>query len=90
MSATRVTVEILGEQYSVRCSPSAQGKLHKAASELAALCERVQQGGKSIARERVLVVAALNLAAQLYDFKRDQDTYSERMQLLNEKVDIIE
>lgn len=90
MSITRVTVEVLGEQYSIKCNDNAKAKLTMAAKELTAICDKVQQSNTPIARDRVLVVAALNLASQVLDSNRQQELYSERVQLLSDKVDIIE
>ena len=90
MAVTAITVEVLGERYTITCQESAISKLDRAAQELVAICDKVQQSNTSISRTKVLVVAALNLAAQLGDSKKQSDAYSERMQLLSEKIDIIE
>ena len=65
----QVEVQIMGQSYILGCPPGAEERFHTAVKRVdAAMCS-IRDAGKIKARDRIAVLAALNLAFDLADRK---------------------
>lgn len=65
----RVEVNILGRDYSLACQPQERDNLKAAAEHVAQLAGRIQGTGKIAGNERIVVMAAIQIAAELLSTK---------------------
>ena len=64
----QVEVQIMGQSYLLGCPPGAEDRFQAAVRRVdAAMCS-IRDAGKIKARDRIAVLAALNLAFELSDF----------------------
>jgi cell division protein ZapA len=61
----QVEVTILGQSYLLRCPAGGESQLHAAVATVDREMSAIRDAGKVKARERIAVLAALNLAYQL-------------------------
>ena len=61
----QVVVPILGQSYLLRCPEGGEAQLHAAVAAVDREMSAIRDAGKIKARERIAVLAALNLAYQL-------------------------
>ena len=65
---SQVEVQIMGQSYLLACPPGAEERFHTAVRKVdTAMCS-IRDAGKIKARDRIAVLAALNLAFELSDF----------------------
>ena len=57
-----VTIEIMGEQFTIQCSPEKKANLIKAASLVHETMKKIDQQGTAFGLNRIAVMAALNIA----------------------------
>ena len=62
MSAQQVTVQIMGQEYTLACPSDAQEAFHQAVAKVDAAMCRIRDAGKIKTRDRIAVLAALNIA----------------------------
>jgi cell division protein ZapA len=62
MSAQQVTVQIMGQEYTLACPSDAQDAFQQAVSKVDAAMCRIRDAGKIKTRDRIAVLAALNIA----------------------------
>lgn len=62
MSAQQVTVQIMGQEYTLACPSDAQEAFHQAVGKVDAAMCRIRDAGKIKTRDRIAVLAALNIA----------------------------
>ena len=62
MSAQQVTVQIMGQEYTLACPSEAQEAFQQAVSKVDAAMCRIRDAGKIKTRDRIAVLAALNIA----------------------------
>ena len=62
MSAQLVTVQIMGQEYTLACPSDAQEAFHQAVGKVDAAMCRIRDAGKIKTRDRIAVLAALNIA----------------------------
>lgn len=93
-SQNNVTVRILEHEYQVQCPENERESLLAAAEYLNQRMNAIRKKGKALGMERIAVMAALNMAAELLDGKRSSgktrtlDTSaSERLQQLQLRID---
>ena len=65
-----VNVRVLDREFTVGCEPGEQEKLHAAAQFLDARMREVRGSNRTAALDRVAVLTALNLAAELLQGKQ--------------------
>ena len=86
-----VTISILGKELMVACPDSERAALTEAARFLDARMREIQDGGKVLGSERCAVMAALNLANELLQLRRQADGIpaglDERLLELNGKIE---
>ena len=62
MSAQQVTVQIMGQEYTLACPSDAQEAFQQAVGKVDAAMCRIRDAGKIKTRDRIAVLAALNIA----------------------------
>lgn len=85
-----VTVTILGKDYLVACPPEARAALDGAARYLDAKMREVQDVGRVIGSERCAVMAALNIANELLESRKNGQgpkDLDKRLKFLHSKID---
>ncbi len=65
MTMKQVEVSILGQAYTLGCPPGGEELLARAVAAVDREMTSIRDGGKVKARERIAVLAALNLAYQI-------------------------
>jgi cell division protein ZapA len=65
----RVEINILGRDYSLACPPEERESLKSAAEHVAQLAGRIQGSGKVSGNERIVVMAAIQIAVELLTTK---------------------
>lgn len=74
-----VGVTILDKQYLIHCPDSEKPSLHAAADYLDEKMRAVKQNGGVIGAERLAVMTALNLAAELLTYKKKNEDYTVKL-----------
>lgn len=69
-SQNNVTVRILEHEYQVQCPENERESLLAAAEYLNSRMNAIRKKGKALGMERIAVMTALNMAAELLDSKR--------------------
>ena len=86
-----VGVTILDKQYLIHCEDSEKPSLHAAADYLDQKMREIRQGGGVIGAERLAVMTALNLAAELLTYKKKNADYTgkinDTLERLRHKMD---
>lgn len=67
MSTRQIEVQIMGQSYLLGCPDGGEVHLRAAVEKVDATMTRIRDGGKVRARDRIAVLAALNLAFDLVD-----------------------
>ncbi len=70
----QMEVTIMGQSYLLGCPPGGEAALTAAVAQVDREMSAIRDAGKVKARERIAVLAALNLAYQLADAPRDTGT----------------
>ena len=87
----QVSIRILEKEYQVACPASEEADLRAAADLLNRNMREIRDRGKVVGLDRVAVMAALNLANEVLQFRsRDQDlsaTVGARIESLRDKLD---
>ena len=90
-AATPVSVHILGKEYLIACPPSEREDLQKAAALLDTRLKQIRETSKTIGSDRLLIMAALNMANELSKLQaRDEQRGSEmgsRVKQMRERVE---
>ena len=68
MSSKQLEVQIMGQSYLLGCPEGGEPQLLAAVSKVDAAMCKIRDAGKIKARDRIAVLAALNLAFELSDF----------------------
>jgi len=74
-----VTVRILDREYRVACPPGEREDLMASARHLDQLMREIRDSGKVIGLDRIAVMAALNMAHELLELRREREGLSERI-----------
>lgn len=84
-------IRILDKEYIVGCAPSEQHELLESARLLDQKMREIRDSGKVIGLERIAVMAALNLAHDAIQNRRDHDESSDEVgkhiERLQQKID---
>lgn len=85
-----IAVKILDRTYHIKCQPEAASELQSAAACLNQEMDKVKKSGKVNSTERTAIVAALNLAHELMQVKKQQNGNIERVgeeiKLIQERI----
>ncbi len=86
-----VSLNILGKEYKVACAPSERADLLHTAQMLDEQMREIQDSGKVIGSDRIAVMAALNLAHELNQIKKQNSGVShslaDRLAKLRRKIE---
>ncbi|BCX81082.1 cell division protein ZapA [Methylomarinovum caldicuralii] len=74
-----ISVRILGREYRLRCAPDERDALLAAAARLDREMRQIQSRSQLIGNERVLLLAALNIAHELVLLQRANDDLRRRL-----------
>jgi cell division protein ZapA len=77
-----VSVTILDKEYLISCDEGERDLLHRAAEIVNIKMRELKLSGKVIGAERIAVMAALNLAHELLEYKQENDSYTSQVDSL--------
>jgi cell division protein ZapA len=87
----QVTVRILEKEYQVSCPVEERESLMNAADYLNAQMRKIRESGKVVGLERIAVMTALNLTAELLGSKSRENlldsSYGLRLKSMRERVE---
>lgn len=81
-----VQVFILEQSYTLTCPTGKEASLRNAAASLDQKLRDIKAGGRVLGLERMAVMAALNMSAELLDCQAQLDTLEKALQQLNQKI----
>lgn len=85
-----VNVKILNRDYQVNCPTGAESELAQAAEYLSQKMSELQSRTRLIGTERIAIMAALNIAHELFSQKQGKEAYvlsiSEKIERLTHKL----
>jgi cell division protein ZapA len=86
-----VSIRILEKEYLIACPPAERADLQRAALLLNARLRETREGGKGMGTERMLVMAALNMANDLAKLQvreeRVSAEFGSRVKAMRERVE---
>ncbi len=86
-----VSVQILDKEYLIACPPEEREDLQRAAALLATRLKEIRESGKVIGTERLLMMAALNMANDLAKLtareERAAGEFGTRVRQMRERVE---
>jgi len=81
-----VQVSILAQSYTLTCPAGKEENLRQAAHNLDQKLSSIKKGGRVIGLERMAVMAALNMSAELIEAQEQLATLETAIEQLNKKV----
>jgi cell division protein ZapA len=91
MQAENVTVRILDKEFHIACPTGKDAGLRAAAHFLDLQMQEIRRAGRVIGTERIAMMAALNIANELLQSRKNKDSYidsfTSRLQILQDKID---
>ncbi|MDH5300620.1 MAG: cell division protein ZapA [Gammaproteobacteria bacterium] len=88
-----VVIDILGKEYRIACSNQEKDALLRAAQHLNEKVNQIKNGGRVVGGEKIVVMAALNLAHELLDQqdaeKNSAKALGQRLAGLKHRVDTV-
>jgi cell division protein ZapA len=92
-TASGVTISILGKEFMVACPENEHAALSESARLLDGKMREIHDSGKVIGTERCAVMAALNIANELLQLRRQQSTLppdmDQKLKFLQGKIDAV-
>ena len=86
-----VSVRILDKEYLIACPPAERADLQRAATLLNARLRETRESGKAIGTERLLMMAALNMANDLAKLQAREERvtaeFGSRVKAMRERVE---
>ena len=89
MEHEEVIVEILDEEYKIKCHPDEVGLLRESASQLNSKMIEIRESSSNISKEKVAVLAGLNIVSELLkqqDKLKELDEASDEIQELQNYI----
>lgn len=87
-----VTLRILDRDYVVACPEHEKETLIASAKYLNQKVQEVREGGKVVGTERMVVVSALNIIHEYFQYKQQQETQNQQLNQqvsgLHEKIEL--
>lgn len=74
-----ISVTIMDKEYLVSCGEEERDLLHRATELLNVKMKDVKRSGKVIGTERIAVIAALNFAHELLQYKQENASYTSQV-----------
>jgi cell division protein ZapA len=88
----QIEVQIMGQGYLLGCPEGGEDRLHMAVQKVDEAMCKIRDAGKTKARDRIAVLAALNLAFDLTDkphyVAAPQEAHSEQLDNLLKRLDL--
>jgi cell division protein ZapA len=81
-----VQVSILGQSYTLTCPAGKEVNLRQAASTLDQKLQAIKAGGRVMGLERMAVMAALNMSAELIETQEQLTTLETALEHLDKRV----
>ena len=81
-----VEVSILGQSYTLTCPSGKEGNLRQAAETLDQKMQAIKAGGRVMGLERMAVMAALNMSAELIETQAQLATLETALEQLDKRV----
>jgi cell division protein ZapA len=81
-----VQVSILGQSYTLTCPAGKEVNLRQAASTLDQKLQAIKAGGRVMGLERMAVMAALNMSAELIETQSQLTTLETALEHLDKRV----
>ncbi len=90
--SVQVKLHILGKDYLLGCPESERATLVESAAYLNRKLQEVKQGGKVVSNERMVVVSALNIIHEYFQYKNEVETnqlnLNSELLLLQDKISL--
>ena len=90
--AKPMRVQIMDKEYLVACPDEERDALFASADFLTEKMKEIRDAGKIVGADRIAVMAALNMAHELLEFRNSkhdfQDSISKRIRSLQDKIDL--
>lgn len=86
----QIEVQIMGQGYLLGCPEGGEDRLHMAVQKVDEAMCKIRDAGKTRARDRIAVLAALNLAFDLTDkpiFSGSKDVQTDQLDGLLQRLD---
>jgi cell division protein ZapA len=80
------SVSILGQIYTINCSSESELILHKAADLLNQQLDNMRNSGRLYSLERMAIMAALNISAELVAAREEENLTHMACQRLNQRI----
>lgn len=80
---TTASIELLGKPYQIKCRENEIPALQRAAEYLNSTLESLPEGSKTLAPEKLGMMAALNLASQFLEL---EEQMAQQMHFLNQRL----
>ena len=87
MSNSAVDISLLGRTYSIACPKGREDALRTVAKEVEAQLTLLKSRGKSLSREELAIMAALNIGNELYEEKQKNRHYMAQM---DERISLLQ
>ena len=86
-----ISLKILNKDYQVICPEGLEEQLQEAAEHLDLKMREIKNLGRIIGIERISIMAALNIAHELFSYRRQKESYvtsvKEQIDRLQNKID---
>lgn len=82
-----VSIKLLDKEYAVACADDERDELIEAARFLDRRMREVREGGRVLGTERIAVMAALNLAHELLQDRRQHSDYTVGVERIASKLE---
>ncbi|MCW4152036.1 cell division protein ZapA [Halomonas sp. 18H] len=86
-SRPTIDITLLERQYTIACPPEEEDKLERAARYLDRAMQGIHSQGKVMDREKVAIMAALNIANELLETHDEQRLGEQNLSELSERLD---
>jgi cell division protein ZapA len=87
-----VNLHILNKEYVVACPEEEYDTLNQASRYLNQKVQEIREGGKVVSNERVVVVSALNIVHEFFQYKQEHESIvrdlNRQIKQLQDKIDI--
>ncbi len=81
-----VKIRLMDREYQVKCPAEKLADLQEAAGYLDSKMRQAQESAKTMSIDRVIMVAALNIANELVALKRQKNCYIDNMSLRIQEI----
>ena len=87
--SNHVKVSILGQDYTINCPPDSKATLLQAADLLHQQMHSIHNTGRIHGLERIAIMAALNISAELVEARQESQTVETVCHQLNQRISAV-